>query len=67
MYTFSVEGLKEKGKEAFVVGQIKTLDQDAEVSLDILNYLVKVQTSCPIEDIQAALEDVGLRVRGSSH
>jgi hypothetical protein len=42
MYRFRVEGLKDKGRESLIVGQIKTLDLDAEVSIDLLNNLVKV-------------------------
>ncbi len=66
MYTFSVEGLKERGKESHIVGQIQALDEKAEVSLDLLNNLVKVYTICPPEDIQVVLEKMGLRILGKT-
>lgn len=64
MYTFSVEGLKERGVESHVVGQIKAMDEDAEVSLDTLNNLVKVYTTCSVEDIERVLEKIGLKILG---
>lgn len=66
MYVLAIEGMKESGREADVVKYIKAIDGNAEVSVDLLNEIVKVQSSKSPEEVKSALEHNGFKVNGSN-
>jgi copper chaperone len=66
MYVLAVEGMKENGREADVIRSIKAIDGSAEVSVDLLNETVKVQSVKSPEIVKLALENKGFKVSGSN-
>lgn len=62
MYELHVEGMTCGGCAAGVRRAIQTIDNQAEINVDLPGKTVRVNTSSPVANVKSAIEGVGFEV-----